>query len=149
MAIPQAADFLGDNAGGRRALAGGNRRTSLPSNCRECSCRFIARRSATSGCTEVRSGGSNERKLSRPERTPVYGNADTGYAPRAATLANGPGVHYHRDTDAGAWYWRDHLDFHFGACRPAEVAAGGEAGRTVPPGERSAVLLLGRVQPRK
>ena len=115
-------------------------------NSGECSRRFVAGRSATSGRAEVRRRGSHQGKLSGPERTAVSGNADAGYAPGAATLANGPGVHHRHGADTGAGHWRDHLDFHVGACRSAEVAAGRESRRTVPPGQRSTLLLLGRVQ---
>ena len=87
-----------------------------------------------------------EGKLSRPERTAVSGNTGTGYASGAAALANGPGVHHRHDPDAGAGHRRDHVDIHAGACRSAEVAAGCESRRTVPPGKRNPLLLHGRVQ---
>ncbi len=94
-------------------------------------------------------GGSrrDQRTLAGATRTAGSGNAVPGHAPRAATLANGPGVHDRDDADAGAGHRRDHLDLHAGACRSVEVAAGRESRRAVPPGKGSALLLLGRLQP--
>ena len=81
-----------------------------------------------------------EGKLSGSTRTPVYRNPDTGSAPRVTRLAKGSGVHDHHGSDARAGHWRDHVYFHFGARRSAEVARRGESRRTVPPGERSLLL---------
>ena len=70
---------------------------------------------------------------------------DTRHALRRLRMA--PAFTDRHGADAGAGHWRDHVDFHAGACRSAEVAAGRESRRIVPAGKRIALLLLGRVQP--
>ncbi len=69
---------------------------------------------------------------------------DTRHALRR--LRNGPGVHHHHGPDARAGHWRNHFHFYVGLRRSAEVAGRGESRRVVPPGERSTLLLPGRVQ---
>ena len=106
-ALP-AVDLVGDVRAGRRTLAGRNRRTHRHADRRESSSRPVAHRSPPAGAAEVRQRGSHQGSLSRPERTPVYGNARARYAPCAPAHAKGSRVHGRRYPDAGARDRREH-----------------------------------------
>ena len=148
-AILQPADLLDKGSARRRSLAGGNRRTSRSPNCRKCSRRVVAHRSAASGCTEVRCCGIHQGRLSGPERIAISGNTDPRHALCAAAFAKVAGVHDHYGPDIGARHWRDYVYFYFGACRNNEVPGSGEPRRIVSPGETKPLLLHGWVQSRE
>src|SRR5947208_14312127 len=70
---------------------------------------------------------------------------NSGFTLRATAFANGPGVHEANSPDSGVGHWRDDFYFYVGGCRFTEVATRRESGRAVQFGERTALLLSGRV----
>ena len=147
-AILQAAELLGDEPGKTKSDCGRRlkniSRMQTAENLRAGLSPVEARRQAVLkfGAVEAIKEDYRDQK-----RTAVCGNAGARYAPRAAPLAKGAGVHHHHDADAGAGHWRDHFDFYFGARRSVEVAGGGESRRLIPPGKGNPLLLRGRIQP--
>ena len=71
-----------------------------------------------------------------PACNPIRGGKDVndpaGYPLRDTPIAQGSGLHHDGSTDARTGYRCEHGDLHAGACRDAEVAAGGQSLTAVP-----------------
>src|SRR5437016_12964630 len=117
-------------------------RTKSPGICRA---RDDARRGAPPRTTGPGRYRADQREMPRRTTRKLDSRLHSGFALRVATIANGSSVHQRNGPDAGVGHWRDDFDFYVGGCGFAEVAARGESGRAVPLGERTAMLLSGRV----
>src|SRR5437899_2583186 len=88
---------------------------------------------------------ADQREMPRRPPRELDSGPNSGFTLRATAFANGPGVHERNSPDSGVGHWRDDFYFYVGGCRFTEVATRRESGRAVQFGERTALLLSGRV----